>query len=284
MDTTNPTPQLIDSYISAEIPDPNDDPLGYAFIAEHMIHGPCGRDNPNSPCMKNGRCSKGFPKPFQNETVIDENGFAIYKRPDNNRFVQKGNVRLNNQWVVPYNMYLLKKFQAHINVEWCNKSVFIKYLFKYVTKGPDCSKIYLERIRNGQDAPHDDETQTKNEVKEYLDCRYICEQDACWRMFGFDIHRHYPPVQRLSVHLENENNILYDETANMADVLSVEFLRRTTLTQWFVANQIYLEARTLTYCEFPTRWRYDESSRIWVPRNSGFKIGRLYYVHPSVGE
>lgn len=284
MDTTNPTPQLIDSYISAEIPDPNDDPLGYALIAEHMIHGPCGRDNPNSPCMKNGRCSKGFPKPFQNETVIDENGFAIYKRPDNNRFVQKGNVRLNNQWVVPYNMYLLKKFQAHINVEWCNKSVFIKYLFKYVTKGPDCSKIYLERIRNGQDAPHDDETQTKNEVKEYLDCRYICEQDACWRMFGFDIHRHYPPVQRLSVHLENENNILYDETANMADVLSVEFLRRTTLTQWFVANQIYPEARTLTYCEFPTKWRYDESSRIWVPRNSGFKIGRLYYVHPSVGE
>lgn len=249
-----------------------------------MMHGPCGQDNPNAPCMKNGRCSKGFPKPFQNETTVDENGFAVYKRPDNGTFVQKGNVRLNNQWVVPYNMNLLKKFQAHINVEWCNKGIFVKYLFKYVTKGADRSKVYLERIRNGEDAPQDHETETRNEVKEYLDCRYICEHDACWRIFGFDIHRHFPPVQRLSVHLENENNITYDENANMTNILSEEFLRRTTLTQWFVANQMYPEARTLTYCDFPKKWCYDQSTRTWVLRHSGFKIGRLYYVHPSVGE
>ena len=76
-------------------------------------------------------------------------------------------------------MYLLKKFQAHINVEWCNKGIFIKYLFKYVTKGPDCSKAYFQRLRNGEDVPEDENTKTRNEVKEYLDCRYICEQDAC---------------------------------------------------------------------------------------------------------
>jgi len=178
-DTTNPTPSLIDRFISAEIPYPNEDPLGYALVAEHMIHGPCGPLNPNAPCMKNGKCSKGYPKPFQTETSIDPNGFATYKRPDNGRFVQKGPHRLSNQWVVPYNMYLLKKFQAHINVEWCNKGIFIKYLFKYVTKGPDCSKAYFQRLRNGEDVPEDENTKTRNEVKEYLDCRYICEQDAC---------------------------------------------------------------------------------------------------------
>jgi hypothetical protein len=53
----------------------------------------------------------------------------------------------------------------------------VKYLFKYVTKGPDCSKIYLERVRNGEDIPFDEETSLRNEVKEYLDCKYICEQD-----------------------------------------------------------------------------------------------------------
>jgi hypothetical protein len=170
---------MIDSFISAEIPDPNEDPLLYALVAENMIHGPCGKDNPKFPCMKNGKCSKGYPKNYQEATSIDEQGFATYKRPNNGRFVMKGSVKLDNRWVVPYNPYLLKKFQAHINVEWCNKGIFIKYLFKYVTKGPDCSKAYFQKIKNGEEVPLDEETQTRNEVKEYLDCRYISEQDAC---------------------------------------------------------------------------------------------------------
>lgn len=36
------TCEVIDRFISAEIPDPKTDPLGFALIAEHMIHGPCG--------------------------------------------------------------------------------------------------------------------------------------------------------------------------------------------------------------------------------------------------
>ncbi|WVZ78244.1 LOW QUALITY PROTEIN: hypothetical protein U9M48_025987 [Paspalum notatum var. saurae] len=271
-DTSQPSPAFIDKFISAEIPDPDEDPLGYALVAEHMIHGPCGPSYETCPCMKNGKCSKGFPKTFEEETILDEGGFAKYKRPNNGRYVDKGGARLDNRWVVPYNMYLLKKFQAHINVEWCNKSIFIKYLFKYVTKGPDCGKVYIERVRRGEDAPYDSKTQTINEVKEYLDCRYICEQDACWRVFGFDIHRHYPPVERLPVHLPDENFITYDADANMADIVSEEFLRKTMLTEWFVANQTCLAARCLTYCEFPGKWRWDSQCRsLW--RNRRFNPG-----------
>jgi hypothetical protein len=186
IDTSQPTPELIDSFISAEISDPVTDPLAYALVAEHMVHGPCGKLNPNSPCMKDGKWSKNYPKPFHDETSIDENGFAIYKHQDDGKFILKGNIKLDNRWIVPYNPTLLKKYQAHINVEWCNKTIFVKYLFKYVTKGPDCSKIYLQRIRNGEDVPYDEETSSRNEVKEYLDTRYICEQDSCWRIYGFD--------------------------------------------------------------------------------------------------
>ncbi|XP_039772144.1 uncharacterized protein LOC120640381 [Panicum virgatum] len=283
-DTTNPSANMIDKFISAEIPDLNEDPLLYALVAEHMIHGPCGKDNPKCPCMKNGKCSKGYPKSFHSETTIDENGFAIYKRPDNGHFVIKSGICLDNRWVVPYNPYLLKKYEAHINVEWRNKGIFIKYLFKYVTKGPDCSKAYLKKIQSGEDVPIDEETQIRNEVKEYLDCRYICEQDACLRVFGFDIHRHYPSVERMPVHLEDENNILYDENANMAEIISSEFLRRTMLTQWFECNKKYPEARDLTYLEFPSKWCWLKDKRVWEPWVYGSKIGRLYYVHPSVGE
>jgi len=208
--TSNPTPTFINSFVSAEIPDPKEDPLGYALVAEHMVHGPCGRHNTASPCKKNGSCSKKFPKPYQDETLVNENGFSVYRRRKNDLFVGKGGHRLDNSWIVPYNMGPLKKYQAHIIVEWRNKSTFIKYLFKYVTKGPDCSKIYVQRVRDGVDAPYDHETQTVNEVKEYLDCRYICEQDACWRISGYDIHRHYPFVERLPVHQLNENLLHLD--------------------------------------------------------------------------
>jgi hypothetical protein len=54
---------------------------------------------------------------------------------------------------------MFKKYQDHMmDVEWCNKAQVMKYLFKYVTEGPDCSKLYLQRIRGkgvpvGTDGP-----------------------------------------------------------------------------------------------------------------------------------
>ncbi|XP_062202425.1 uncharacterized protein LOC133904848 isoform X1 [Phragmites australis] len=281
---STPTLELIDSFTSAEIPDPQVDPLGYALVAEHMIHGPCGANNPNCSCMKNGICSKGYPKLFSEETKIDDQGFAVYKRPQNGRYVKKGNVDLDNRWVVPYNMTLLKKFQTHINVEFCNRTHVLKYLFKYVTKGPDCAKVYLERIRKGEDAPMDATTRSVNEVKEYLDCRYICEQDACWRVFDYNIHTHVPSVERLPVHLPNENYVTYREIDNLSAVVASERVKRTMLTEWFLANERYTQGNNLTYCEYPTLFTWDETNRVWNERKHGFKIGRLYFVHPSAGE
>jgi len=285
LDTTEPTPSMINSYISAQIPDPSIDPLGYTLVAEHMMHGPCGEYNRTCPCMKQNRCSKYYPKMYQQETSVDGDGFAIYMRPQNDLFIEKGNCHLDNRWVVPHNLPLLKKYQAHINVEWCNKTTFIKYLFKYVTKGADCSKVYLERVRNGQQTSYDNETDSINEIKEYLDCRYICEQDACWRILGFDIHRHYPAVERMPVHLPNENYITFSAKAKMNNVLSLEFLRKTMLTEWFVANQMYPAARELTYCKFPSKWKWEAQKKTWEKRSlQRGKIGRLHYVHPSAGE
>jgi hypothetical protein len=137
----------IDSLISAEIPDINTDPLGYALVSEFMMHGPCGRMNTKCPCMKNDVCSKHYPKSFNNETSIDAQGFAVYKRRNNGRYVIKNGHRLDNSYVVPYNMFLLKKYQGHVNTEWCNKTRVVKYLFKYVTKGKDRSRVVFEKIK-----------------------------------------------------------------------------------------------------------------------------------------
>ena len=138
------SPSTIDGFICAEIPDINIDLLGYVLVDEFMIHGPCGDDNKKCPSMKDKKCSKNFPKSFQDETITDDFGFTIYRRRNDGRHVVKNGVKLDNRNVVPYNMDLLKKYNAHINVEWCNKSNMIKYLFKYVTKGSDRAKIYFD--------------------------------------------------------------------------------------------------------------------------------------------
>ena len=102
-----------------------------------MMHGPCGAARPNSPCMVDNNCTKHFPKFFVHETIIDDQGFPTYRRLEDSHFVVKNGVQLDNRYVVPYNIDFLVKYQSHLNVEWCNRSKAIKYLFKYINKGTD---------------------------------------------------------------------------------------------------------------------------------------------------
>ncbi|CAH9123138.1 unnamed protein product, partial [Cuscuta epithymum] len=59
-----------------------------------MMHGPCGPSRTNSPCMSNGRCTKHFPKKYNEETTIDDEGYPIYRRRDDGRTITKGEVEL----------------------------------------------------------------------------------------------------------------------------------------------------------------------------------------------
>ena len=47
----------------------------------------------------------------------------------------KKDVVFANQHVIPYNPYLLQKFDFHLNYEMCNSMKVIKYLHKHVYKG-----------------------------------------------------------------------------------------------------------------------------------------------------
>ncbi|CAN1778541.1 ATP-dependent DNA helicase pif1 [Linum perenne] len=140
--------------IAAELPDPEIDPLGYETVTKFMLHGPCGAANLNSPCMKNGVCSKGFPKAFCSTTTTDQFGYVVYRRRDLGITATKGGTVLDNRYVVPFNRNLLVLFQAHINVELCHQGRVIKYLFKYLTKGPDRH----QKLRNIMARPNVGET------------------------------------------------------------------------------------------------------------------------------
>src|SRR5438105_2577781 len=111
--------------------------------------------------MKKNRCSKFYPKEFQEKTTFTVTGFTQYRRKDNGIFIRRGQHNLDNKWVVPHNLNLLKKYQAHINIETVNKSKVLKYLCKYVNKGPDKANIVFERIGKIQESSTNDETKNK---------------------------------------------------------------------------------------------------------------------------
>nr|GEU96678.1 uncharacterized protein [Tanacetum cinerariifolium] len=58
--------ERIDDFISAEIPDEEADPELYKLVSDHMMHGPCGPDNPSCPCTIKGNALKNSPKHIQN--------------------------------------------------------------------------------------------------------------------------------------------------------------------------------------------------------------------------
>ncbi|XP_072087121.1 uncharacterized protein [Arachis hypogaea] len=124
------TPDDIDKHITAKILDENERPNLHGAVQNYMIHGPCGPYNKNSPCMKNGSCSKFYPKEFRQRALIDEAGFSKYRRTDNGRTVKKRECVLDNKFIIAYNPELLLKFGCHINVEYTCQTSSIKYLFK----------------------------------------------------------------------------------------------------------------------------------------------------------
>jgi len=265
----------IDQVIFAELSHPDLYPKLSKDVQTYMIHGPCGAARFNSPCMKEGRCSKFFKK-FRHSTTIDEDGYLVYRRRDDGLFVLKNGHKLGNANVVPYSPLLLMCYQAHVNTEYCNKSNSINYLFKYVNKGPDRATIKITDKEN-----ESTEMRIVDEIKRYYDCRYLSSCEAVWRIYGFDIHHRWPAVQRLTFHLQDQQPVLFKDDDRIDDVLHRNENMNTMFLAWFEANKKFEEGTNLTYAEFPTKFVWMSQQKQWKPRKQGYSIGRLTYVPPG---
>ncbi|XP_074352694.1 uncharacterized protein LOC141691840 [Apium graveolens] len=296
------TTEQIDKMVSAEIPDPSINPVDYEAVKNYMIHGPCGTDCVNSPCMVKGRCIKHFPKRFiliklkhrsflfnmyNSHTYFDDCGFPIYKRRKTGITVKKKEIDLDNRYVVPYNRDLLIRFQCHTNLEIYNSSRSLKFLFKYCLKGHDTTTMCLRKKTNNKKGCTTTITPEKrplDEVKQYLDGRYVCASEASWRIFGFDIHSRWPSVERLPAHLPNDKHVSFKGSENLQEVFDNVGTKKSKLEAWFNANKTYVEAPNLTYSEFPSKFTWHPQPGIWKQRKRGDVIGRLAEVHSSSGE
>jgi primosomal protein N' len=181
---------------------------------------------------------------------------------------------------VSYNPYLCKKFNGHINTEASISIYAVKYLFKYIYKGHDQATVVIERVEN----PIDGQQIERDDIQEYIDARYVSASEAVWHIFKMKLHGHFPAVQRLQVHLPNQQTMVFSKDADLQEVVGKSNVQKTTLTEWFIANRNYASAPDTPYAKFPERWVWNKTSKKWTPRQRGTKIGCVYYVHPASGE
>ncbi len=86
-------------------------------------------------------------------------------------------VELDNCRVVPHNVYLSTKYDAHINVKVCNNICEVEYLFKYIYKRHDHVTIEISRKNNNATKEN---VVKANEIKKYLNCCYVSTSEIMW--------------------------------------------------------------------------------------------------------
>ncbi|XP_073300590.1 uncharacterized protein [Primulina huaijiensis] len=108
-------PENFDYYVSAELPNKDKNPNLHNFVVKHMMHGPCGDLNKKNSCMIAGRCKSNYPRQFCQSTTQGKDGYPIYRRINDGQIVDIRKAKLNNQWVVPHNSYLLLRCKVGLS-------------------------------------------------------------------------------------------------------------------------------------------------------------------------
>ncbi len=155
-----------------------------------------------------------------------------------------------------------------------------------------------------------------DEVQNYLDGRYVSANEACHRLFAFNLHGMHPNVYHLAVHLLNEQTTYFPKGTTIGEAMMRN--NSTTLTGWCDFNQKakseYATAATLArnndpasplpatlttlYLDYPEIAVWSKSKKAWhfrkrvagrrgASRNNHVTlgtVGRMYFMQPSEGE
>ena len=193
--------------------------------------------------------------------------------------------RRNHCYVVPYNRELLLLFRAHLNVEIAATVNCITYVYKYLYKGPDRSRCSIS-------------ADNTDEIMQYIDARVTPSTEAMWRIFAFDINSREPTVMVLPVHLEGNDQIVFDDSRFCTDSDERPLIPDpvSKLELYFYRNNDFANAKYGEYWErvimTPQSGNVKDEFQVTVrgktfyfhPRVRGEMICRLTVMYPSAGE
>lgn len=123
--------------------------------------------------------------------------------------------------------------------------------------------------------PPDSASITLNEIDSHLSGRLLSCSEAVWRFLGLPLHKEYPPVSRLHIHLPGEQSVIFDPTTD--DILDKTIASSSTLLQWFILNQRDESARNILYTRIPEHFVWTDNT--WHRRSTkAIAVGRTFSV------
>ena len=262
------TPRQVDGCVCAEIPDPERFSELYERVKKFMIHRPC-ENYPASSCWKDGKCSKRFPKELNLDgTMVDLNTYPTYRRRGRFNVTLPDGKVVSDEYTVPYNPYLLMRYNCHINVEVCSDIKAAKYLFGYLFKGSDYSTLKITEF---------------DEIETFVANRSLSSTESLLRTRGIRLHNEKPDCLRLAIHLPDLNFCAIPEDLEDSEIQEyLESNKKTTLTEWFEYNKQNDDALDLTYLEFGTRYRWNKTTKQWTKfKNKIRKAARMHVISPK---
>uniref|UniRef100_A0A914H992 Helitron helicase-like domain-containing protein n=1 Tax=Globodera rostochiensis TaxID=31243 RepID=A0A914H992_GLORO len=278
----------IDDYISAEIPElPHGADNSHAaklqrlfrrFILDNMYHTCSPRY-----CLVDGKCTKHFPRPFAEQTVIDDRkvGVQYRRRPP----AQSESERLqnperfacavsgkDNRFVVPHNRFLALKYRSHINVEWIQGDACIKYVLKYVMKG--CQLAFVQIVNDNAATTAGNVVVNYDEFRQIRMARYQTPNEALLSIWGNKIVRKSHQVQHQRFHLPGQNRIVVPvgreevRAEEERERIEAEQEQQTPLTAYFTLNTTIGPdlAQQHTFLSICNAYWYDRQANQWKQR------------------
>jgi len=235
----------VDAVISAEMPDAAADPELHDLVVTHMLHPRCDV-NTQCSCRRDADgkmcpCVRHYPKSMSRETVIVQDGYPMYRRRGRFLATMRDGTFVGDDWVVPHNAYLLRRYRCHVNLEVCSSFRCFKYVYKYTFKPPDHTSVSVD------------------EIDAHLSGRLLTVSEAVHRLLGMSLHDEWPSVVRLDIHLPRQQRMVFDPTADEDTLLDQITSTTSTLMGWFSLNVDDAHARTLLYGDIPAHYTWQKS-------------------------
>jgi hypothetical protein len=138
------------------------------------------------------------------------------------------------------------RYETHLNIEVCAHFRCFKYVYKYTFKAPDSTAIAID------------------EIEAHLSGRLLSVSEAVHRLLSLSLHKEWPPVVRLDIHLPHQQNMIFDPTSDEDNLLLQSQSTTSTLLAYFNLNAADAFARSLQYHEVPEHYVW--AGGVWRKR------------------